>query len=189
MSEQQKFCPSCGTLVDVGVIQRGGQEAEICVECGMDLIDAPSADAEPPETPTLHTVLIAEDTELLRTVLTDLFRYENVAEEVIACENGEQLLEQAARSFRQRGAIDLVVLDANMPIIDGYRAALALRAMERGLGVKVPTPILFFTSVPIDDAFRKVLERCAPARYVNKEASPGPRELVSRIRQILSVGG
>lgn len=184
MSEK-RFCPSCGTHVEVGVIQRSGVEAHICVECGLDLRDAP-ADA-PSEGATLHTVLIAEDTELLRTVLTDLFRYENVAENVIACENGEQFLEQAARTFRERGGIDLVVLDANMPIVDGYRAALALRAIERGLGVQVPTPILFFTSVAIDDAFRKVLERCAPARYVNKEASPGPRELVSRIRQILTL--
>ena len=129
--------------------------------------------------------LIAEDTKLLREMLKDQFVSEGVSKKVIDCADGEAFLEQAAGVYARGDNLGLVVLDANMPILDGYRAALALRAMERGLGRETPVPILFFTGVPCDEAFRKVLERCAPARYVNKGADADPAELVTRIKSVL----
>lgn len=170
--------------MQVGAFLRSGEEVPVCEQCGLIL----DGTGEQPGAARLPSVLIAEDTELLRTMLEELFVSEGVAETAVACANGEKFLEEAARTYRKSGEIGLVVLDANMPILDGYRAALALRAIERGLGVRTPTPILFFTSVPCDEPFRKVLERCAPARYVNKETSSGPKELVDRIRQILASG-
>jgi len=179
---EKRFCPACGTDVEVGAFFRAGEEVPICNHCGQFLDEPKQAAAQG----QLENVLIAEDSELLRTVLKDLFENEGVAKKAVACENGEAFLEQAALAYRTEGRIDLVVLDANMPILDGYRAALAFRAMERGLAIDNPAPILFFTSVEIDDTFRNVLERCAPARYVNKQTSPQPDDLVKRIRQILA---
>jgi CheY-like chemotaxis protein len=152
----------------------------MCGRCGL-LLDAPS---QPPATRSLQTVIIAEDTELLRTMLADLFVSEGVARKALPCPHGEAFLEEAARALHSGDGLDLAVLDANMPLIDGYRTALALRAIERGMGAP-PTPILFFSAVPCDETFRKVLEHCQPARYVNKVSAPSPAELVKRVRTIL----
>lgn len=183
----QRFCPACGTDVEVGVILTAGAEVPVCEQCGL-MLEQPGGSSPSAQAGALQNVIIAEDSQLLREVLADLFVSEGVAQNVTQCPDGEVFLEAATRTYHQSGKIDLVTLDANMPIVDGYRAALALRAIERGFGVQTPAPILFFTSVPCDDTFRKVMERVAPSKYVNKESAPSPKELVSRIRLILSAG-
>jgi CheY-like chemotaxis protein len=130
-------------------------------------------------------VLVAEDTALLREIVKDSLVQGGISRHVRGCANGEEFLQVAAESVAAGVAIDLAVLDVDMPILNGYFAAIALRAMERGLRAR-PTPIVFFTAYPCDETFKKVLDHCQPARYLNKGADSSPPRIAARLVQVLA---
>jgi len=51
---------------------------------------------------------------------------------------------------------DLVLMDIQMPVMNGYTATRGIRARERELGL-VPTPILALTAHVLDDDSEKSL--------------------------------
>ena len=91
---------------------------------------------------------------------------------------------KAYRSIIRSTPADLVMLDVQMPVMDGFHAALAMRGVEAGLAIE-PTPLVFFSSQPCDDRAKQVLRRCGRAIYVNKVASPNLAELAGRVEQVL----
>ena len=130
-------------------------------------------------------VLVAEDTVLVREIVKDALVQHGISQHVRGCANGEEFLQVIAESVAAGVAVDLAILDVDMPILNGYFAAIALRAMERGLRAR-PTPIVFFTAYPCDDTFKKVLEHCQPARYLNKGADASPPRIAGRLVQVLA---
>lgn len=130
-------------------------------------------------------VLMAEDTALLREIVKDALVQNGISQQVRGCANGEEFLQAVAEALVARQPLDLAILDVEMPILSGYHAAIALRALERGLRIRA-TPIVFFTAFPCDDTFKKVLEHCQPARYLNKGADSSPPRIAGRLVQVLS---
>ena len=72
-------------------------------------------------------VLVAEDNELNTEILTSILSEEGYA--VTAAENGQAALEAFAAS--SEGHFLAVLMDAQMPVMDGYDAARAIRALPR----------------------------------------------------------
>lgn len=180
-------------------IEIGGQErvvsatahlAPVQVEAEVDFA-APAAVAARAPAPAasgragFENVVVAEDSALLREVLKDALEQAGVCSAVRSCSNGAELLQAIFGAVAQRQAVDLAVLDVDMPLLNGYYAAIALRAVEKGLGTR-PTPIVFFTAYPCDDTFKKVLEHCQPARYLNKGADASPPQIAARLVQVLA---
>jgi CheY-like chemotaxis protein len=130
-------------------------------------------------------VLIADDTALLREIIKDALMQGGISQHVRGCGNGEEFLTVVAESFAAKVPINLVIIDVEMPILNGYQAAIALRAFERGLKVQ-PAPLVFFTGYACDDTFRKVLDHCQPARYLNKGADSAPPRIAARLVQVLA---
>ncbi|MBI5547210.1 MAG: response regulator [Deltaproteobacteria bacterium] len=130
-------------------------------------------------------VVVAEDTALLREIVKDALVQNGVSQHVRGCANGAEFLQAIAESIAAGLVVDLAILDVDMPVLNGYHAALALRAVERGLRVQ-PTPIVFFTGYPCDETFKKVLEHCQPARYLNKGADASPPRIAGRLVQVLA---
>ena len=87
--------------------------------------------------------------------------------------------------MREGNAAELVMLDVQMPVLDGFNSALSMRAIERGYGHPRPTPLIFFSSQPCNERARWVVEACRPAIYINKEASPDLTGLVDRVEQVM----
>ncbi len=115
-----------------------------------------------------HRILIVDDDPHIRQLLA--FALEKAG--FIACEasDGEAALAMAAQA-----APDLVVLDINMPRMDGLEVCRRLRA-EGDL------PILFLSSR--DEEIDRVLGlELGGDDYVSKPFSP--RELVARVRAVL----
>jgi CheY-like chemotaxis protein len=122
----------------------------------------PSAHAvsrPPQELPPLR-ILLADDSEdnrfLIRAYLKDLPCSLDVAED-----GG------TAYQKLTSGNYDLAIMDAHMPVMDGYTATARLREWERGRGAE-PLPILALTA----DAFQEAAERSREAGFTAHLTKP-----------------
>jgi len=118
--------------------------------------------------PMPRTILIADDDPHIRQLLA--FAFAKAGLDTVEAGDGEQAIELVAAR-----AIDLVVLDINMPRVDGLEACRRLRAAG-------DVPILFLSSR--DDEIDRVLGiELGADDYVVKPFSP--REVVARSMAIL----
>jgi CheY-like chemotaxis protein len=174
------YCPACGAQAPTEIVQRGDREMLQCVQCGLVLRSSHQLPWQP-----LNEILFADDSDLLRVAIEDVLIDKKLARAVVAAQNGQDFLEKFTRRLRQGAPVDLVMLDVQMPVMTGFNAAVAMRAIERAFDLKEPTPLVFFSSQPCDEKAKKVLQFCGRAIYVNKVASPNLAELAQRVEQLL----
>lgn len=79
-------------------------------------------------------ILLVEDNEINREIATELLKLEGVA--VAAVENGKLALEAFEASAP--GEYEAILMDIQMPVMDGFEAAGAIRALNREDAWKVP---------------------------------------------------
>ena len=78
--------------------------------------------------------LCAEDNELNAEILTELLKIEGA--ECTVCENGERILEAFERSAP--GDYDMILMDIQMPVMNGYEATKAIRKSSHELAKTIP---------------------------------------------------
>ena len=78
--------------------------------------------------------LCAEDNELNAEILTELLKIEGA--ECTICENGEEIL----KAFEQSalGDYDMILMDIQMPVMNGYEATKAIRRSSHKLAKTIP---------------------------------------------------
>ena len=81
----------------------------------------------------LH-VLVAEDNDINAEILIELLSLEGVNCEV--AENGKLALERFVESAV--GEFDVILMDVQMPVMNGYEATKAIRALPRKDAVTIP---------------------------------------------------
>ncbi len=126
----------------------------------------PEAEAE-----ALPSVLLVEDEEPLRRVLRDVLEHEGFT--IFEASNGARALAEIDRS-----APDLVVLDLNLPDIDGYEVLRRLRARPG----TATTRVLVLTARGDEESEVKVFEAGADD-YLTKPFRA--RALTARIRALV----
>ena len=184
--------------VEPALGMEGNYKTVSCSMCDLLLESKPMEGAPdtppPPAPPTatsgasstlLETVMAAEDTEGIRKMLVRLLGERGIARNVVAAGTGEELLVQHGRYLASGTPVNLVILDVNMPILNGINTAIGIRAAERAWGT-TPVPILFFTSTLCDETFKRVLQFTAPAKYLNKGAEGTPEQFAERLVQVLT---
>ncbi|MDH3974980.1 MAG: response regulator [Deltaproteobacteria bacterium] len=182
---KRMFCPSCGENVDTFVLEREGAapgdlaEELLCSHCGMLVVDQCKKEVSPVE-----SILICDDSSMIRELLGDVLTKSKLAKKVVASRDGSDFITCFTKSIMEKSFFSLVVLDLAMPVLNGTNAAIAMRAIEKAHHMK-PAPILFFTAYKCDENFKKVLSFCKPALYVNKGVSSTPDLLASRISQVV----
>ncbi len=97
-------------------------------------------------------ILLAEDNELNREIAVELLSYIGVAVEQAA--DGREAVELVAASAPHY--YDLIFMDIQMPVMDGYEAARQIRAMEREDAAAIP--IVAMTANAFADDIRAALD-------------------------------
>ena len=118
------------------------------------------------------TVLIVEDEEPLRRVLRDLLERDGF--HVLEASNGVQALDQI-----DRGAPDVVVLDLNLPQLDGFGVLSRLRSRPATANL----PVIILTAQGDEDSEVRVLEGGADD-FLTKPFRP--RALSARLHTLLN---
>ncbi|WP_165055583.1 MULTISPECIES: ATP-binding protein [unclassified Adlercreutzia] len=103
-----------------------GATADADADAGAGASAGADAGAAPAPTRAL-SVLVAEDNELNAEILVSILEEEGMGVRVAA--NGEEAV--AAFGASGAGDIDVILMDAHMPVMDGYEAARAIRALDR----------------------------------------------------------
>ncbi len=111
----QGECKKCGELCKLGVIKP-------------KLADGEAVDF------TGHKILVAEDNEINMEIVTELLSMKGI--EVIQAWNGREAVEAFEKSAV--GEISLILMDMQMPEMDGCEATQAIRGLKRGDAAKVP---------------------------------------------------
>ena len=78
--------------------------------------------------------LAAEDNEINAEILREILAIENASCEIV--ENGQQAVERFAES--KAGEFDAILMDVQMPVMNGYEATKAIRALDREDAVTIP---------------------------------------------------
>ena len=94
-------------------------------------------------------VLLVEDNEVNRTVVRRLL--EGMDLDVVEAHDGLQAL-----SALDRESFDLILMDCQMPNLDGYHTTEEIRMGERRLGILIP--IIALTAQVMDNDRRRCLE-------------------------------
>lgn len=79
-------------------------------------------------------MLVAEDNEINAEILSELLDVEGACCEIM--ENGQLALERFEKA--DEGEFDAVLMDVQMPIMNGYEASRAIRALKRRDAKEIP---------------------------------------------------
>ena len=86
------------------------------------------------ESPEGLYFLAAEDNEINAEILREILAIENATCEIV--ENGQLAVERFAASTE--GEFDAILMDVQMPVMNGYEATKAIRAMSRKDAGEIP---------------------------------------------------
>ena len=124
--------------------------------------------------------LCAEDNELNAEILTELLKIEGA--ECTICENGEEIL----KTFEQSapGDYDMILMDVQMPVMNGYEATKAIRRSSHELAKTIP--IIAMTA----NAFSEDIQHSLAAGMNAHVSKPIEMKVLEKtIRSIKSGGG
>ena len=124
--------------------------------------------------------LCAEDNELNAEILTELLKIEGA--ECTICENGEEILKTFEKSAP--GDYDMILMDVQMPVMNGYEATKAIRRSSHELAKKIP--IIAMTA----NAFSEDIQHSLAAGMNAHVSKPIEMKVLEKtIRSIKSGGG
>ena len=123
----------------------------ICM--GLEMYEALNETAQNTQKPSYdfsgHVILVAEDVEINREIMTALLEETGLSIEY--AENGEIAVSMFAAS---PGKYDLILMDINMPVMDGYEATRRIRACGQAMANDIP--IIAMTA----NVFKEDIEKC-----------------------------
>lgn len=155
--------PGHGAVFTVRLeLARGQRAMPRIATAGADSPGAPLAasQAQPPAPAKLRgRVLVAEDNESNQIVARA--QLERMGLEVLTAGDGQQALDRLANE-----TVDLVLMDCQMPVLDGYAATAALRQREAGSERHLPVIALTASAMQGD------AERCMAAGMDDYLAKP-----------------
>ena len=140
LSNAVKYTPKGGTI---RMESEQGKGSTFEVELMLQIADAPTQSADErdgraaqEENISLAGVkfLCAEDNALNAEILEELLHMEGAT--CTICENGQKVVEEFERA--EPGQYDMILMDEQMPVMDGYTATRTIRNSQNPLGKTIP---------------------------------------------------
>jgi CheY-like chemotaxis protein/DNA-directed RNA polymerase subunit RPC12/RpoP len=178
-----KYCLCCGEQVPFNTFERHGKREVTCAYCGFTLDVQKLRD--PQSASKDGYALVADDSKYTRKIIEDLIREKRFSSSVLSFENGLELISSYSKLVAEKKAVQLAIIDLNMPVMDGLTAARTMRALEAQYNVS-SSPIVFFSAEKADQGLKEQMESLEPANYVNKGSDPDPDKLASRVEYLLT---
>ena len=120
--------------------------------------------------------LCAEDNELNAEILEELLKYEGA--KCVICENGKKIVETFEQS--KPGEYDMILMDIQMPIMNGYEATLKIRSFDQNI------PIIAMTA----NAFSEDIQHSLSVGMDAHISKPVDMQILkSVVQNIISGGG
>ncbi len=158
----------CKELGIAGYLTRPAKDSEL-LACILTILAAPAPDDKPPFLVTRHSlreaprrILLAEDSIVNQRLTVRLL--EKQGHSVVVANNGREAIEAV-----ERQAFDVVLMDVQMPVMNGFEATSVIRAKEEANGERVR--IIAITA----HALKGDRERCLAAGmdgYISKPIQP-----------------
>ena len=123
--------------------------------------------------------LCAEDNELNAEILTELLKIEGA--ECTICENGEEILKTFEKSAP--GDYDMILMDVQMPVMNGYEATKAIRRSSHELAKKIP--IIAMTA----NAFSEDIQHSLAAGMNAHVSKPVEMRVLEKTTRSIKTGG
>ena len=123
--------------------------------------------------------LCAEDNELNAEILTELLKIEGA--ECTICENGEEIL----KAFEQSapGDYDMILMDVQMPVMNGYEATKAIRQSSHELAKMIP--VIAMTA----NAFSEDIQHSLAAGMNAHISKPVEMEVLKKTIKSIKING
>ncbi|MCX7829249.1 MAG: PAS domain S-box protein [Thermanaerothrix sp.] len=162
------LCKSLVSLMGgtIGVKSRKGEGSEFSFWLPLERAEGvplPRKEEDAPELPKGLKVLLAEDNRANQRLMTTVLRRMNL--EVTTASDGEEAL----KLFEQEGPFDMVLMDVQMPVMDGLEVTRRIRSSEKGTGRRTLVVGLTAFSSPED---RKACVEAGMDRFLAKPVSP-----------------
>ncbi|WP_165220198.1 ATP-binding protein [Affinirhizobium pseudoryzae] len=158
----------CKEIIDrfggrIGVDSVTGQGSTFWFEIPVEAAAAPNLDVALQQSQALADlpslkILVAEDNKVNQQVILGYLKH--LKQTVVIADNGEIALERA-----RTDAFDLILMDMQMPVMDGIEATIRLRASG---GASAETPIIALTA----NASEEDRQRCLDAGMAGFQAKP-----------------
>jgi CheY-like chemotaxis protein len=188
--EETKYCICCGEHVPVDHINLQDLMVLSCRFCGFPVaedMEFLSSVQEAPEQreKKFGSVLCADDSQFTTKLIHDLLDTHHLADTILTFENGLDLTSAFSKFVSENKPVDVLILDINMPVMDGITAARVIRSIEKQNNLP-KTPIAFFSAIKAGENLRNAMKMFAPAFYLNKGTDPNPDNLSKRVEKLLS---
>ena len=121
-------------------------------------------------------VLAAEDNEINAEILQELLDIEGVDCEIVS--NGKEALEKFESSELNR--YDMIFMDIQMPVMNGYEAARAIRACKHERAAEIP--IIAMTANAFDDDVKAALDSGMNAHLAKPINMDKLKEIIVKLR-------
>lgn len=164
----------------IGVAETSASGTTFYVEVELPAAQAPDAVAPPQPRADADgqrlRVLVAEDTASSRLVVKAML--ERLGHDVICVENGREAVDAVAT-----GAFDVVLMDMQMPVLDGLGATRAIREMPDARRL---VPIVFLTAQALPEA-RRIARDAGTSHYLTKPTRLA--DLKAKLADAMADGG
>ena len=136
------------------------------------------------ETTNLHQenseILIVDDIELNRKILISILK--DLRPNYLEAENGQEAVEIIKRMNSKNNHVKVVIMDCNMPVMDGLEATRRIKAMEASKTIyKSPKIIAYTTNSSEDDI--TMCYKCGMSYCLIKPSTPS--EIIETVKYYL----